>query len=415
MKHHSQSLGLIFFLVCTAFLGVSAQALYLADAANAGAFSAATFNFSQLLRQKSDPDGYSLALLDGALIPASLGKADAGASHKEFKPVEQWINPSVFNEESEKTVSLNNLSDSGIVCYLIQLKSKKGMTAAERFTNRLSGTQDRVKAGSTYDSSMLLLPLEKKGSKAFAYLLGRWQWLVNPHTVVPEWGLRLASSGAIFSDGKTKSLMAKNMISANPTVQNATKQQLDTIESFGLDVGIDGLKAIRILPLYCLNSDAQRIIRGGNYFKLFLPEAPEETNGDTLNSLLKMATYLYDVYRNNHAIHHQLRAFLDEELADRALIEPLTKILEEMLSKKKASHNTVFPAHIIWKRYGPGALFSFGGSPNNKDVLTVLWDQKPTLDSLVAITKGSKAKEVFSERLGSIIYTLSFEYKEKFY
>ena len=191
----------------------------------------------------------------------------------------------------------------------------------------------------------------------------------------------------IFSDENIKALLGKNNYDPNPTTRKEKKQRLAHIESFVLEIGTEGLQSLTILPRYALNTSCQRLVVGSNWYKFFLPEVEKGKEGNTVNSLVTIAKYLYDIFRNKPTIHPKLQYFLDDEVTDLAIVMQLNANLANILPTAEAELR-VFPADIIWKNYGTSPKFSYGGNKNMRNLFAALKDQKITLeDSLVSIQK----------------------------
>lgn len=377
---------------------------------------ASKFNFGDLACEADDPRSYTLVCLDSSLIPASLKVNDL--EKEKFNPVKYWIKKESLesiekeNDDSKQWhVNCVNLKDSKTVgnsYYVVSLYLKKSnITASEHLTARLRGVKEREidEKAYMYSASMIVFPQTKPGC-ALAYLLGRWNQILNPYAVIHDWGLRLAASQAVFSDKNIKQILGKNNFDSNPTTRRERKQRLALIENFALEVGTEGLLSLTILPVYAIGTDCQHVAVGSDSYRFFLPEAKEGKKGDTIGSLNKMASYLFSVYTDRHNIHPKLQAYIDKREVDDETLKKLNQQLAEILSSPDAK-SVVFPADNLWKSYGRAPLFSYSKKTSKKNLLDVLQDQNPTLESLVSIKKWSKTKDdAHQEPLGRIIYSL---------
>lgn len=406
---------LLLVLLCTSSIIYSADEELGAKSGSTVSSKGAGFKFSDLSHEEKDPDSYTLVCLDSNLIPASERVADV-EKRKEFNPVKNWLRKELLekvekDDAQEKLyVEARELIGGGVY-YLIRLYVRPYISSSEHLTTRLWGGSVRQLGDYEYSASMLLFP-QPTTTHALAYLLGMWSQLLNSHTVIHDWGLRLAATRVIFSDQNIKTLLGKNNFDPNPTTRKEKKQRLAPIESFALEVGTEGLQSLTVLPKYALGTNCQRLVVGSNWYKFFLPEVETGKKGDTINSLVSMAKYLYGVYKDKHAIHPKLQYFLDDEVTDLGTVAQLNELLASILPTAEAELK-VFPADIIWKHYGTSPKFSYEGNKNKKSLFEALKDQKPTLESLVSIKKvRSTSRE---EPISRIVYTLPIPLKEEFY
>lgn len=373
------------------------------------------FEFGNLAHEKDDPQAYTLVCLDSSLIPVSH-KVDDLKKKKEFNPVKHCIRKDALEslekgEDDSKQwhVDQQNVESGGDHYYVVSLYLKQShISASERLTTRLRvGVKEREINENVYvySASMIIFP-QSEPKYALAYLLGTWSQILNTHAVIHDWGLRLAASQAIFSDKNIKQILGKNNFDPNPTTRRERKQRLAHIETFALEVGTEGLRTITILPAYAIGTNCQRLAVGSDSYRFFLPDAKEESKGDTIGSLHRMASYLFSVYTDTPEIHPKLQAYVDEQEVD---VETLTKLNERLaviLSSADAKL-IVFPADNLWKSYGKAPLFSYKKKTSRKYLLDVLQKQNPTMDSLVSIKKWGETKDLpHKEPLGRIIYTL---------
>ena len=386
--------------------------------------AAEKFKFADLAHEEKDPETYTLMCLDSSLIPASQ-KVDDFTKRKEFNPVKTWLRKELLekleesdeDDESPKELSVDTQKHGkGSVWYLVSLYDKPRISPSEHLTARLLKKAEKQEvsesASSIYSASMFIFP-QSGSTYSLVYLLGNWSQLLNPYTVIHDWGLRLAASQTIFSDKNIKQILGKNNFDPNPTTRREKKQRLGSIETFVLEVGTEGLQSLTILPAYAKGTDNQRLVVGSDWYKFFLPKAGEEGKGDTINSLVKMANYLFDIYTDNLVIHPKLQAYLDEQENDTKKIGKLNEQLAVVLSSADTELK-VFPADNIWKSYGRGASFSYKKNKRMKHLLKALEGQNPTLDSLITIKKWGKEDE-YQEPLGRIIYSLPIEFEKEFY
>lgn len=376
----------------------------------------AEFEFADLVHKEGDPDSYTLMCLDSNLIPASERVGDL-EKIKVVNPIKDWLRKELL-EKTEKEDALEKLYVDErklvgeISYYLVRLYLKPHVSPSEHLTTRLWGGSIRQIDNYEYSASMLIFP-QPNSTHALAYLLGTWSQLLNPHTIIHDWGLRLAATQVIFSDKNIKTLLGKNNFDPNPTSRREKKQRLASIESFALEVGTEGLQSLTVLPKYALKTSCQRLVVGSDWYKFFLPAAETGKSGDTISSLVNMANYLYNVYRNKPAIHSKLRYYLDDEVIESQEITELNKYLSNILPTAEANLK-VFPADNIWKYYGLSPSFSYGKNKDKRHLLEALKDQKLELHSLVSIKK-ARSKTINKEPINRILYSLPIEFKENFY
>ena len=372
--------------------------------------------FSKLSVEKGDPNEYTLVCLDSSLVPSSRSSSPP-KKRSDLKAIWSWLKKDLIEdlEDDSPTKSVDCVERvfRGRRYYIVQLNKLSSVSPAESLTMRLRGGRNNKPQTEEYAASLFIFP-QPETTRALAYLMCGWKQVVNSHAIVPDWGLRLVASEALFSDSNVKSLVGNSVYTSNPTSRSETKQRLDKIEFFDLEVGAEGLKSLRVLPRYALGTPCQRVIKGQDFIRFSFAAAKTAGQGNTLEALTRMVFFFDRISQKKPRIHPKLRGFIDEEVRSKKLRKALDARLGRLLSSNDAI-DMVFPSPMLWRNYGKSPIFRIGKGKRNKNLITVLRAQKKlSLADEVHIKKANK-KRVYTEPLARIIYTLPVEYKRRFY
>jgi uncharacterized protein (TIGR04141 family) len=378
-------------------------------------------SFATLAYEEGHPDTYTVGCFDSSFIPPSE-LADLPARLGNLDPVKKWLHKNLIaklQEERNVLVTCNEgLTSDNIRYYMVMYKKRLYRTAAENFSQklmneRLSGASSRQ----AYHSSMLIFPYTAEHTQALVYLFGQWMHLHNPHALVKDWGLRIAAHKKMFTETGIKSITGKNDASANPTLRTVTKTRLDTLDSFDLEIGTEGLRTLRSLPQYTQDTDCVRLSKANDTFQIHLTDpdskSSESVSTPTVDVLAAYAHYFYTL-SHHMVIHRELRPYIDTEVTDEALITLLNAQLEQLLIDP-SSRFRIFPHDWFWKTYGTPLQFRIDGDTYTK-YLTQSWKGKtPRLDTTIYFKRPRQKGDDSSELLKHIIRTLPIEHDSNFY
>lgn len=406
------------------------------------------FNFNDLSHDEGDPSTYTLVCLDSNLIGGE-DKNDK-LMRQDLAPVKKWLNPKLLRQLVEKEKDHNEVRITShpdgkpeASYYIVSGYKKKKIhsSAAENFIASLEKRDLPLTEESIFSFCMIIFPQNER--YALAYLLGQWSQLINSHAIVPDWGLRLTASKAIFSDneGSIKHLIGKQNSDPNPTTRKEKKEKLAFLKNFSLEVGTEGLKSLRVIPKYVQDSSTRKsLVLGEDRFQFSLPEAKKgDATFTTIESLEKMATYLFGLYTQGLRIHKKLKPYIDEPEEDSNKIHDLNAELKRILGSGKAEQQ-IFPSDFIWKTYGKSPIFTYEGKRHFsfRELLKALKGNELSIESQILIQQSEKKKSKkdsskgepeddpskgepedapsMEEPLGRIIYTLPLENgEENFY
>ncbi|MBT5540199.1 MAG: hypothetical protein HOK20_01220 [Alphaproteobacteria bacterium] len=295
--------------------------------------------------------------------------------------------------------------------YLASLMKKRPVPGSEVLFSKLSGGQHNKSEHETYCASMLCF--SSPGASNLVFLFGEWGSLLNKDSVVPEWGLRFATSSEICRPDKIKEIRSKSYRDGNPAKYEETKSKPTQFEGFTLDVGSESLFELRMYPRF----GGSHLVRAEDYFKFSFsgPVSPDEDA--TLSSLKKMNDYILGVCSRGLSLEPRMKAHIDEEVRANDLIRDLNKVLEVLLSNGKAV-SLVFPTDYIWRTYGIRNNFLLSGREHKKFPI-FSGKSKVSLQSDLTITpirRGSATEAIGNvEKLSRAILTLPIEHHGKFY
>ena len=383
-------------------------------------------DISKFTRRSNDPDYYRLAYLESSLIPEALRTDPSKLLPGKNEPVKHWLNKKLLeditNKKTQAQVSIEKIHlRDNTLSYVVTMTNVRQQAKSELLTARIrKDTQhNSPESSQEYVGSLILFPLNKDHDKALAYMLGKWNHLINTYALVPDWGLRVVATPSLFAESHNIKALSKNdLLGSNPTKTLISTKKTTTLRTFQLDEGIDCIVLLRILPRYSIAQKAARLIEGGQTLNFYLPQAEDDKSTDTLQSLQQMAHYMHDLYRHS-PMHKDLKPYIPEEETNNELIDALNKKLETLMATPKA-HHVVFPIDSLWRhdRYGKGARFSLiEGSVLHQSPYLMNVTSKAThlkLSSLVTLSNEKRTKTA-QESLGSIIFTLPIEHKNEFY
>jgi len=294
--------------------------------------------------------------------------------------------------------------------YIVQLFKKR---EEERTVNLVKSlTQRHIVAYDGFDLQAALIIFPQFDAKAMVYGLGRWETLLTPHCVVPQWGLRMVTSGQICNPSKIKGLHADHFRTSNPFSRREKVAALQPIEVFGLEIGSEELKTVALMPNKSFKT--AHVLEGTDHLKFTVNPSETATLQETLLSLQTIATYFMNLTNDPHFhVHSRMREFIDDEVKDAPLLVALDQRLQNLLRTPNGSE-LLFLHDVLWREMKSKKL-RFGGDKKRSalEVLTQLPASTPVPQTIQVWKPRLKAPKEFDIR--RIFYSLPIEHEGKFY
>jgi uncharacterized protein (TIGR04141 family) len=384
-------------------------------------------DLSALPFHTSYPDTYSLFMVDSSLV--SFAPTASWEQHADFKNLgPRFLRPALAvdkdlsfagTEEDARGKKQWILKDEKIIpsaseeqkpYYIVQLFKKR---EEERTVNLVKSlTERQIVAYDGFDLQAALIIFPQLDAKAMVYGLGRWETLLNPHCVVPQWGLRMVTSGQICNPSKIKGLHADHFRTSNPFSRREKVAALQPIEVFGLEIGSEELKTVALMPNKSFKT--AHVLEGTDHLKFTVNPSETATLQETLLSLQTIATYFMTLTNDpRFHVHSRMREFIDDEVKDAPLLVTLDQRLQNLLKTPNESE-LLFLHDVLWREMKSKKL-RFGGDKKRSifEVLTQLPVSASVPQTIQVWKPRLKAPKEFDIR--RIFHSLPIEHEGKFY
>lgn len=382
----------------------------------------------QLPFHPSFPDTYSLFMVDSSLIP--LATITDWEQHAHFADIgRRFLRPCLAGDENisfaitEQEAQTKNqwiLQDQKIISpsnekqepyHIVQLFKKRAELKPVNLIKSLTEYYITAYDGFDFQAALIIFPYTDH--TAMVYGLSQWKTLLNPDCIVPQWGLRAATSGQICNPNQIKALHADHYRTANPFSRREKAAVLQPIEVFGLEVGSEELKTIALMPNKSVKT--HHVIEGTDHLQFTVNPSDKTSSEQTLPSLHTISTYFFTLTTDpNFHVHNRMREFIDDEVKDATLLMNLNQLLENLL-KSPEGRERVFLHDTLWGEMKSKKLM-FGEDKKHSifEVFDQLSPTAPFPQTLKIWTPRGKIPKEFDVR--RIFYSLPFEYeKDSFY
>ncbi|MBX9621599.1 MAG: TIGR04141 family sporadically distributed protein [Alphaproteobacteria bacterium] len=257
------------------------------------------------------------------------------------------------------------------------------------------------------------------------YGLGYWDVLLNPNSIIPQWGLRLATSGYICNPNRIKELHADHYRTSNPFSRREKAADLQPIEVFGVEVGSEELKKVALMPNKSVKT--QHVIEGADHVQFTINPSDKATPEQTLHSLNAIALHFFTLTTDSSfRIHSRMREFIDDEITDarlpllnqylEMLFRPSQKVKKSPKAKTPKAKEKFFLHNTLWAKMKSKKL-TFGEKKGEKhcifDVFSQLTPQDPFPQTIKIWTPRAKTAKEFDVRW--LFYSLPLKYDGGFY
>ena len=179
----------------------------------------------------SHPDTYSLLMADSSLIKNL--PSTGWDQHPAFKDLgSRFLRPSLAKDKNvsfssteqevqektlwilkdEKTSSEPN--EKAEPYYIIQSFKKRETLGSLNLIKSITKQVTNPLEGFDFQAALIIFPFLQE--KAMIYGLGRWDSLLNPECIIPQWGLRIVTSGQICNPNQIKEFHADHYRVSNP-------------------------------------------------------------------------------------------------------------------------------------------------------------------------------------------------------
>jgi len=375
----------------------------------------------------SYPDTYSLLMVNSSLIPYAT-QTDWD-QHPTFKDLGlRFLRPSLATDrdisfavteqeiqeqkhwilKDEKTILIPNEGEK--TYYILQLFKKREELRSVALLKTLTERRIGPYNGFDFQAALIIFPFSTH--KAMVYGLGKWGSLLNPDCIIPQWGLRLVTSGQICNPDQIKEFHAAHYRISNPSSTRKKVAVPQPIEVYGLEVGSEELKTITLLPNKSVKT--HHVIEGTDHLKFTVNSSDQATSEQTLQSLSKIAMYFFTLTNDlNFHIHSRMREFIDDEIKESDTIAALNQQLQRLL-KIPEGKELIFVHHTLWKEMKSKKL-QFGESKAHSifDVFVQLAPESSFPETIQVWKPRLKFPREFVVR--QIFYSLPLEYNGNFY
>ncbi len=381
----------------------------------------------QLPFHPSFPDTYSLFMVDSSLI--SQATISDWEQHAHFADIgRRFLRPCLAGDENisfaitEQEAQTKNqwiLQDQKMISgpngeqkpyHVVQLFKKRAELKPVNLIKAL--TEHHINAYDGFDFQAGLIIFPYTDHTAMVYGLSQWKTLLNPDCIIPQWGLRVATSGQICNPNQIKALHADHYRTANPFSRREKAAALQPVEVFGLEVGSEELKTIALMPNKSVKT--QHVIEGTDHLQFTVSPSDKVPSEQTLPSLHTISTYFFTLTIDpNFHVHSRMREFIDDEVKDVTLLMNLNQLLENLL-KSPEGRERVFLHDTLWGEMKNKKLM-FGDDKKHSifEVFGQLSQTDPFPQTLNIWTPRRKTPKEFDIR--RIFHSLPLDYEGKFY
>lgn len=382
-------------------------------------------NVCALPFHKSFPDTYTLFMIDSTLI--SSASTTSWNQHPSFQNTgPHFLRPSIAEDKDMSFATTEQEAQQKkqwiLQCektipgsqeekyYIVQLfkKREEQKTGPAYFIKSLTEGYVAPLNGFEFQAALVIFPYRHQ--KAMVYGLGYWRTLLNPDCIIPQWGLRLATSGQICNPSRVKTVSADHYRTANPFSRREKAADLQPIETFGLEVGSEGLETIALMPNKSVKT--HHVLEAANYLQFTVNPTDQATLEQTIQSLNTIATYFFTLTTlPTFHIHSRMREFIDDEIKDESLIRALNGRLETLF--KLAGSSTFMLHNTLWREMNSKKL-SFGPDKKHSIFEALFPTPQVSLPKKIAVWTAKRAEPKEFD-VHKIFYSLPFEHEGKFY
>jgi uncharacterized protein (TIGR04141 family) len=380
----------------------------------------------------SFPETYSLIMVNsGQIPPSSIANWN---QHVTFSDIGQrFLRPNIAKDENISFASTEEeakkkkqwillrektIPASKKTYFIVELFKKQAETKAANLLKALTDDIITPHDGFEFQAALIIFPYTPQ--LAMVYGLSCWGSLLNPECIVPQWGVRVASSGQICNPNRIKSVKADHYRSSNPVSRKEKAADFRRIEAFGLEVSSEELKAVALMPNKSIKT--HHVIEGTDHLQFTVNPREKVTSEQTIQSLDTIATYFYALTTApSFHVHSRMREFVDDEIRDRNLSTALNRKIIEALKGLKVEPEAqaegkvyLFLHDALWREMKSKKL-TFGESKSRSifDVLSQLTSEDPLPETMQVWTpKRPSPKEFNTLRM---FYSLPFAYQGNFY
>lgn len=316
----------------------------------------AEFNLNDYSRTHQTPSSFTLALLDKSMV----------IKGNEEERIPETIRPFIHvgaKQTSNRSLCVKTFLEDGLypAHFVVEIKCNKHVLRSALLTNALlagkktssdsamliddndeesvssdiessvydSEDDDEVSSSSNFDgnevdqeyaASMVLFPITGEPNKMLVYLLGSWLSLLNTTSIVPLFGLKIATSIGVASTqedkdnelNSIKEIVTETHRRAKP-IRGTGKQQkgLGRIGDFEVDSASDGLEKVRLKPI---QHWGKSLLDGDDFLKFRLTTKGNKAFDNSI-SMYEVAQEAYKHYSES-PIHKDFMPYLDEPVVD---------------------------------------------------------------------------------------------------
>jgi len=392
--------------------------------------SSSTFSieFDALPFHKSHPETYSLLMVDSSRVPFSA-KA-SWKDHKEFADIgPTFLRSTLVSDEEISFAKSSEQAKSKakwVRKHTKKLATDKGKPHQPYFVVQLLKQNQKLRALNliealtpgvlekpnefTLQAALIIFPYQKE--QAMVYGFGKWNMLLNPYCIIPQWGLRMLASSNMCNPDAVKRILATHHRTSNPSSRSEKAAKMTKIENFAIEVGSEGLDSMSALPKKSYKTS--HLIAGRDYLQFTVnPETDSDqvAPAQTIKSLEQIATHFLKLTNEGLQIHGRMKEFIDEEIKEKKTIALLNTILLNLI-KSKDGRLQVFIHTSLWGEQQTKTLLF--GDTKARSLFDVLASASPTSSPKVKVwnNKHDTSEEVDILRF---LYSLPIEHEENFY
>lgn len=166
-----------------------------------------------------------------------------------------------------------------------------------------------------FEINTALIFFPKSATQSLVYGFRYWLSLLNPDTIVPQWGLRLLTSRALFNPQRVKEVGSWRYRRDKPCFKRHRTATLEALGRFDLDEADEELEYLRGLPQ--AEYKMAHLMRGGMALQFILPtsaiRAGEDDDGapNPIEVLHRTANHFFDIFNSpdQARLHEAIRPF----------------------------------------------------------------------------------------------------------